>query len=57
MLQKLKNLVVEEEGQALTEYGLIIGLIAVAVIAILASIGTELQQIFNAILQRLMPVV
>ena len=34
MLKKLKNLVVEEEGQALTEYGLIIGLIAVVVVAV-----------------------
>jgi pilus assembly protein Flp/PilA len=35
MLQKIKNLVVEEEGQGLSEYGLILaGIVAVAVLAV-----------------------
>jgi pilus assembly protein Flp/PilA len=53
MLEKMKNLVVEEEGQALTEYGLIIGLIAVVVIATLAAIGPELDRLFAEILTEL----
>ncbi|WP_042460929.1 Flp family type IVb pilin [Neobacillus dielmonensis] len=42
MLEKMKNLVVEEEGQALTEYGLIIGLIAIVVAGGLTLIAKEL---------------
>lgn len=49
MLQKIKNLVIEEEGQALTEYGLIIGLIAVGVVAILATMGTEIKRLLTSI--------
>lgn len=47
----------EEEGQALTEYGLLVGLIAIGVIAVLALIGPELVQIFQAVLNKLSPVV
>jgi pilus assembly protein Flp/PilA len=32
MLEKMKNLVVEEEGQALTEYGLVVGLLVAIVV-------------------------
>ncbi|MDC3413852.1 Flp family type IVb pilin [Terrihalobacillus insolitus] len=53
MLDQMKRLVVEEEGQALTEYGLLIGLIAVAVIATLVLIGPELDRLFNSILTEL----
>lgn len=53
MLQKLKNLVVKEEGQALTEYGLIIALVAVAVIAAVGLIGTNLNSVFKAITDKL----
>ena len=35
MLKMMKNLVVEEEGQGLAEYGLIIGLVAVVCVAAL----------------------
>ncbi len=53
MIEKFKNLVVEEEGQALTEYGLLVGLIAVAVIATIALIGPELNRLFTSILTEL----
>lgn len=49
MLDKMKNLVVEDEGQALTEYGLIIALIAIVVIGALTALGTHLGDVFNAI--------
>lgn len=49
----MKNLVTrffkEEEGQALTEYGLIIGLIAVVVIAALVMLGGQLKTLFTNI--------
>lgn len=56
-MNQLKRLLREEEGQALTEYGLLVGLIAIGVIGILALIGPELAQIFQAVLNRLTPVV
>ena len=49
MLKKMKNLVVQEEGQALTEYGLIIGLIAVGCIAILSLTGTKISAMLKGI--------
>ncbi|MBO8172212.1 MAG: Flp family type IVb pilin [Bacillaceae bacterium] len=53
MLEKLKRLLVEEEGQGLSEYGLIIGLVALAVIALLATLGDQLKNIFNSIINTL----
>lgn len=50
MLEIMKNLVVEEEGQALTEYGLLVGLISIAVVATLLLIGPQLKIIFDKIL-------
>jgi pilus assembly protein Flp/PilA len=41
--------VMREEGQALVEYGLILGLIAVAAIAALALIGTDVKLVFEKI--------
>jgi pilus assembly protein Flp/PilA len=49
MLEKMKNLVVEEEGQALTEYGLLLGLIAIGCIAAIGIIGDEIAAFFNNI--------
>lgn len=47
------RLVKEEEGQAITEYGLLVGLIAIAVVGTLVLIGPQLDRIFTAILTRL----
>jgi pilus assembly protein Flp/PilA len=49
----IKRLFKEEEGQALTEYGLIIGLIAVVCIAALGVLGTEISGLFNRIGEKL----
>ena len=40
----------EEDGQAMTEYGLLVGLIALAVIAVLVLIGPQLVNIFQKVL-------
>lgn len=45
----LSRLWKDEEGQALMEYGLIIALIAVGVIAVLALIGPKLKDAYNDI--------
>lgn len=47
MLNKFKALVTEEEGQGLTEYGLVLGIIAVAVVGLIAAFRNEITSIFN----------
>ena len=49
MLSILQRLVSEETGQGMVEYGLILALIAVAVIAVLTTMGDELQNMFTNI--------
>ena len=39
----------DEEGQGMVEYGLIIGLIAIAVIGALALLGPKIEEIFNEV--------
>ena len=43
----IKRFVVEEEGQALVEYGLLVSLIALVVIAVLAVLGKRIGMVFN----------
>lgn len=47
MMKKLMGLVKEEEGQGMTEYGLVLGLIAVAVVATLVALRDEIALIFQ----------
>ncbi|WP_426454038.1 Flp family type IVb pilin [Paenibacillus sp. S-38] len=47
MMNKLRALVTEEQGQGMTEYGLVLGLIAVAVVATLVMLRTEITNIFT----------
>jgi pilus assembly protein Flp/PilA len=49
MLKKIKNLVVQEEGQALTEYGLIIGLVAAVVIGAILLLKDGITDVFTNI--------
>jgi pilus assembly protein Flp/PilA len=43
----IKRFVVEEEGQTLVEYGLLISLIALVVIAVLTVMGRRISNTFN----------
>jgi pilus assembly protein Flp/PilA len=47
MVNKLKGILIEEKGQGMTEYGLVLGLIAVAVVTTLVALRTEIIKIFN----------
>ncbi|NMD70116.1 Flp family type IVb pilin [Bacillus sp. DNRA2] len=53
MMKKIKGLFSEEQGQGMTEYGLILGLIALAVVAVLGLFGDELNTKFDALLKEL----
>lgn len=49
MLETLKRLVSEEKGQGMAEYGLILALIAIVVIAAVTGIGTKLNTKFTSV--------
>jgi pilus assembly protein Flp/PilA len=44
----IERFLVEEEGQTLVEYGLLISLIALVVIAALSLVGKKVSNTFNA---------
>jgi pilus assembly protein Flp/PilA len=49
MLKKIKGLFKEEEGQGMTEYGLILALIALAVIGALVLFREQITALFNKV--------
>lgn len=49
MVEKLMQLVMEEEGQGMTEYGLVLGVIAVAVVGLLVTLRDEIVDMFQAV--------
>ena len=44
----IKRFVMEEEGQTLVEYGLLVSLIALVVIAVLTVLGKKVATVFNS---------
>lgn len=49
MLNNLKTLVRDENGQGMVEYGLIVGIISVAAIVSLTTVRTKLAELFKAV--------
>ncbi|MFC5469334.1 Flp family type IVb pilin [Cohnella suwonensis] len=47
MMNKFKQLVKDEQGQGMTEYGLVLGLIAVAVVAALIALRGHIIALFD----------
>jgi pilus assembly protein Flp/PilA len=43
----MKRFFTEEDGQTLVEYGLLVSLIALVVIAVLTTLGKKVQTVFN----------
>lgn len=46
-MEKLKGLLVEEQGQGMTEYGLVLGIIAVAVVGLLVTMRGHIVDLFT----------
>jgi pilus assembly protein Flp/PilA len=46
---RMQNLLNGEEGQGMVEYAMIIGLVAVGVLALLALLGTQVSHVFSSI--------
>ncbi len=47
MREMLRRLIREEEGQTLTEYGVLLALIAVGVIGVLVLLGPKIKKAFE----------
>jgi pilus assembly protein Flp/PilA len=47
MMKKMRALFTDEEGQGMTEYGLVLGLIAVGVVAVLITMRTSIVDLFE----------
>ena len=48
-LEQLKRRLAADEGQALVEYALILGLIAIAAVAILSALGTDINGMLSRV--------
>jgi pilus assembly protein Flp/PilA len=46
MINEMSNLIVTEEGQGMTEYGLLLGVIAVSVVTILVTMRESIIGVF-----------
>jgi pilus assembly protein Flp/PilA len=55
MKKQLRNLLTEEKGQGMTEYGLILGLIAVGAIGVITLMGDQIVAKFTEIKDSLTP--
>ncbi|MEN6461809.1 MAG: Flp family type IVb pilin [Syntrophomonas sp.] len=53
MLKIIRDFMVEEKGQGMAEYGLILALIAVVVMAALTPLGDSIKAKFNEVVTKL----
>lgn len=52
-MQKIKQFFTEEKGQGMTEYGLILGLIALAAVGVMGFFGEQIQAKFAEVAKKL----
>ncbi len=52
MFMKIKRFLKDEDGASAVEYGLIVGLVAVAAVAVLLTMGTNLSTLFDTVATR-----
>jgi len=50
MLRDMKSFFTHEEGQGMVEYGLIVGLIAIIVIAVFVALGPQITRLFTDVI-------
>lgn len=53
MLNKMKSLFVEEQGQGMTEYGLVLGIIAIGAVVALIALRTQISDLINGVKDKL----
>lgn len=53
MLNRIKNLVSEEKGQGMTEYGLLLAVVVIVIVIVLAAFKTQLTNLFNTVVTNL----
>jgi pilus assembly protein Flp/PilA len=49
MLKGIKNLIVEEQGQGMTEYGLVLGVVGIGAIVALVALKDEIASLLTNI--------
>ncbi|RHW43169.1 Flp family type IVb pilin [Neobacillus notoginsengisoli] len=47
MMKKMKALLTEEQGQGMTEYGLVLGVIAIGVVGVLITFRGKIEELFT----------
>ncbi len=52
-MERIKRFFRDEEGAALVEYGLLVGLIAAVCVALVTTLGTTISAKFNAVVTAL----
>lgn len=52
-MERILQFIRDEEGATAVEYGLIVGLIAVAIITAVANLGEEIEALFQTIADKL----
>ena len=49
MLKKITNFLREDKGASAVEYGLMVGLVAAAIIVVVTALGTNLTTLFSSV--------
>jgi len=52
-MERIKNFFKDESGASAVEYGLLVALIAVAIIVAVTAVGTNLKNVFNGVATKL----